>query len=137
MKIESFEDLKAWKASRELVKKVYSLTKRRDFARDFGLVNQIRKAAVSVMSNISEGFERGSNPEFIQFLYVAKASCGEGRTQLIIAYDQGYIDQNDLTEVVNLAKCVSGLIGTLINYLRSSKIKGPKFKPAVYNKTSE
>ena len=77
MKIESFEDLNAWRSSRELVKKVYSLTKKRAFARDFALVNQIRRAAISVVSNISEGFERGSNREFIQFLYVAKGSCAE------------------------------------------------------------
>ncbi|KPK76528.1 MAG: hypothetical protein AMJ89_04020 [candidate division Zixibacteria bacterium SM23_73] len=137
MKVEGFEDLRAWKGSRELVKKIYSLTKRRDFAKDFTIVNQIRKAVISVMSNISEGFERGSNKEFIQFLYMAKASCGEVRTQLIIAYDQSYIDQKDLTEVGNLAKCVSGLIGAFINYLRNSKIKGSKCKSPVYNKTSE
>lgn len=128
MKIGSFEDLKAWKGSRELVKKVYSLTKRKDFAKDFALVDQIRKASVSVMSNISEGFERRTNQEFIQFLYIAKASCGEVRTQLIIAYDQVYIEQRDLTEVGNLAKCVSGMLGSLINYLKGSKIKGSKFK---------
>ncbi len=135
MKIESFEDLKAWKGSRELVNKVYALTKGKDFAKDFVLVNQVRKAAISVMSNISEGFERGSNQEFIQFLYVAKASCGEVRSQLIIAYDQGYIDQKDLTEVENLTRCVSGMIGSFINCLGKSKLKGSKFKLAMHEKT--
>ncbi|MGB8658453.1 MAG: four helix bundle protein [Candidatus Zixiibacteriota bacterium] len=130
MKIESFEDLKAWKDSRELVKRIYTLTKGKDFGKDFALLNQIRRAAISVMSNLSEGFERGSNQEFVQFLYVAKASCGEVRAQLVIAYDQGYIDQKDLDETGNLAKSVSGLIGALINYLKSSKMKGPKFNAA-------
>ena len=128
MKIERFEDLKAWKGSRELVKKVYSLTKKKAFAKDFALVDQIRRASISEMSNISEGFERGSNREFIQFLYMAKGSCGELRTQLIIAYDQDYIDQKELFGVNNLAKCVAGMLGGLINYLKSSKIKGSKFK---------
>ena len=128
MKVESFEDLKAWRGSRDLVGRVYSLTNQKDFAKDFGLVDQIRRAAISVISNISEGFERGSNREFIQFLYMAKASCGELRTQLIIAYDQDYIDQKELFEVNNLAKCVAGMLGSLINYLKSSKIKGSKFK---------
>jgi four helix bundle protein len=137
MKIESFEDLKAWKGSRELVNKVYSLTKGKDFAKDFVLVNQIRRAAISVMSNISEGFERGSNHEFIQFLYIAKASCGEVRSQLIIAHDQGYMDQRTLTEVGNLAKCISGMIGSLINYLGNSKLKGSKFKLAMHDNTSK
>lgn len=133
MKIESFEDLKAWRGSRELVKKVYSLTKKKGFAKDFGLVDQIRRAAISVVSNISEGFERGSNREFIQFLYVAKASCGELRAQLIIAYDQDYIDQKELYEINNLAKCVAGMLGSLINYLKRSKIKGSKFRQDATN----
>lgn len=133
VKIESFEDLKAWRGSRELVKKVYSLTKKKGFAKDFGLVDQIRRAAISVVSNISEGFERGSNREFIQFLYVAKASCGELRAQLIIAYDQDYIDQKELYEINNLAKCVAGMLGSLINYLKRSKIKGSKFRQDATN----
>jgi hypothetical protein len=74
-KIQSFEDLKAWEGARKLVKKIYSITKRREFIKDYVLVNQIRRSAISVLSNISEGFERGSNQEFIQFLYIAKASC--------------------------------------------------------------
>jgi len=133
MMIQSFKDLKAWEGARELVKKIYSLTKRREFIKDYVLVNQIRRSAISVLSNISEGFERGSNQEFIQFLYIAKASCGEVRAQLIIAYDQGYIDPNDLAEAENLAKSISGLIGALIKYLKGSKIKGIKYKPLTEN----
>ena len=129
MKIESFEDLKAWKASRELAKKVYSLTKRRDFAKDFGLVNQIRKATVSVVSNISEGFERGSNAEFVRFLYIAKASCGEIRSYLFIAFDQGYLTKDEPDKTASFANALSAMIGGFIGYLRSSKMKGEKFKP--------
>ena len=129
MKAESFEDLAAWEKARELVKKVYSITKNEKFSKDWALVDQIRRAAVSVMSNISEGFERGSNKEFLQFLYIAKASCGEVRCQLIVAFDQGYINDNEFGEMRDLARRVSGIIGNFINYLRASKMKGSKFKP--------
>ncbi|MFQ6032341.1 MAG: four helix bundle protein, partial [Candidatus Zixiibacteriota bacterium] len=103
MKIESFEDLAAWQKARELVKKVYLITKKEKFSKDLALVDQIRRAAVSVMSNISEGFERGSNTEFLQFLYIARASCGEVRCQLIVAFDQGYINANEFREMRDLA----------------------------------
>jgi len=128
VKIESFEDLKAWKSSRELVRRICSPTRKRAFAKDFALVNQIRRAAISVVSDISEGFERGSNREFIQFLYVAKGSCAELRAQLVVALDQGYIDEKESAEADDLAKCVAGMLGSPINYLKSSKIKGAKFK---------
>jgi len=129
MKVESFEDLVAWKKARELVNKVYAITKKEKFRKDRALVDQIRRAAISVMSNISEGFERGSNTELIQFLYIAKASCGEVRCQLTVAFDQGYIDKEEFEETHNLARKVSGIIGNFINYLRTSKMKGSKFKP--------
>ncbi len=86
MQIKNFEDLEIWKDARLLTKAVYQLTKDVKFAKDFALRDQIRRAAVSVMSNIAEGFERGGNQEFIQFLYVAKASCGEARSQLYVAW---------------------------------------------------
>jgi four helix bundle protein len=128
MKVESFEDLVAWNKARELVNKVHAITKKDSFYKDKALINQVRRAAISVMSNIAEGFERGSNTELVQFLYIAKASCGEVRSQLTIAFDQGYIDTNELNETINLAKGVSGTIGNFINYLKTSKIKGIKFK---------
>lgn len=112
-----------------MVKKVYSITKKEKFSRDFALVNQIRRAAISVLSNISEGFERGSNTEFVQSLYIAKGSCGEARCQLTVALDQGYVDDDQFEEMRDLIRKVSGTIGNLINYLRTSKMKGPKFKP--------
>jgi len=92
--IQRFEDSKAWQNARELVKLVYELTRREPFLSDWGLRDQIQRAAVSGMSNIAEGFERGSNREFVQFLYQAKASTREVRSQLLyVALDLGYIDQ--------------------------------------------
>ena len=128
MAIESFEDLNVWKRARELVNLIYRITRNKTFSEDKGLVDQIRRASVSIMSNISEGFERGSNAEFVQFLCIAKASCGEVRCQIIIAYDQGYINEKELTKIKELTLKVSGMIGNLINYLRKSKIKGTKYK---------
>ena len=131
MRITSFEDLDVWKRSRELVNEIYLLTKKQRFCKDFGLVDQIRRSAVSVMSNIAEGFERGSNTEFIRFLYIAKASCAETRSHLYIAFDQGYLTEDELEKTKSFAKGVSGMIGGFINYLRGSKMKGEKFKPKV------
>jgi four helix bundle protein len=128
MKAEGFEDLVIWKQSRELVNQTYTITRKDKFSKDWALVDQIRKAAISVMSNISEGFERGSNTEFMQFLYIAKASCGELRSQLIIAYDQGYINKEEFNDTYNLARKDAGIIGNFINYLKASKIKGSKYK---------
>lgn len=130
MSVQSFEELNVWKRARESVNIIYKITKNKKFFQDKGLVDQIRRAAVSILSNISEGFERGSNVEFIQFLYIGKASCGEVRCQIIIAFDQGYIDEREVTEIKELTMRVSGMIGNLISYLRKSKFKGSKFKKA-------
>ena len=81
-KIKRFEDIESWKKSRELAKSVYRITLNQRFARDFGLRDQIRRASVSILSNIAEGFERDGDKEFIQFLSLAKGSCGEVRAQL-------------------------------------------------------
>src|SRR5437879_4913189 len=90
--IVRFEDLDAWKTGQSLCNEVYAMTKRSEFAKDFVLRDQIRRAAVSILSNIAEGFERSGTGEFIQFLAIAKGSAGELRAQLYIAKDQGYID---------------------------------------------
>ena len=95
MEVKNFEDLEIWKDARLLTKAIYQMTKDTGFAKDFALRDQIRRASMSVMSNIAEGFERGGNQEFIQFLYVAKASCGEVRSQLYVALDQAYVAQKD------------------------------------------
>ena len=91
MQVRTFEDLEIWKDARALTWEIYQLTRDSKFSNDFALRDQIRRAAVSIMSNIAEGFERGGNQEFIQFLYVAKASCGEVRSQLYVTLDQSYI----------------------------------------------
>jgi four helix bundle protein len=95
MHVKYFEDLEIWKEARRLTNKIYCLASRPKFAKDFGLRGQIQNATISVMSNIAEGFERTGNQEFSQFLYVAKGSCGEVRSQLYVAVDQGYISANE------------------------------------------
>jgi len=125
---KQFEDLLVWKGARELVNKIYLLTKKENFRKDFSLVDRIRRAGVSVMSNIAEGFERGSNSELIQFLYIAKGSCGEVRTQLVVAFDQKYISGEEMEQAKELAKKVSGMLSNFITFLKHSQLKGDKFK---------
>jgi four helix bundle protein len=127
MAVKNFEDLNVWKQARQLTQEVYRLTKTEKFLKDFGLRDQIRRAAISVMSNIAEGFELGGNQEFVQFLYVAKASCGEVRSQLYVALDQGYATANDSEKLLQLFRRLSGMISNLITYLRESDMKGEKF----------
>jgi four helix bundle protein len=127
MHIKHFEDLEIWKEACRLTKEIYRLTSGPKFSKDFGLRGQIQNAAVSIMSNIAEGFERGGNQEFSQFLYIAKGSCGEVRSQLYVAVDQGYISANESEELLNLFKRLSSMIGSLINYLKRSGMKGAKY----------
>ncbi len=98
------------------------------FARDFPLRDQIRKAGVSIISNIAEGFDRGGTAEFVQFLSFAKGSAGEVRSQLYVAKDQGYLTSEDFDRLMELTDETSRLIGGLMVYLRKSGIKGTKFK---------
>lgn len=127
----SFEDTDVWKESRELVKLVYQLTKKREFSKDYGLTDQIRRASISVMSNIAEGFERGTNGEFMHFLFIAKGSAGEVRSQLYVAYDQGYLNNSELERSREKCRIVSSQLGKLIQYLKRSPLKGDKHKLAV------
>jgi four helix bundle protein len=108
-----FEDLIAWQKARALTKVVYDITRRGDFAKDFGLCSQIRRAAVSVMSNIAEGFERNRRSEFHQFLSIAKASCAEIRSQLYVALDVGYLDQQQFAALEAKANEVARILGGL------------------------
>lgn len=124
---KTFEELPVWQKARELVNYVYKLTKTDAFSRDFSLVDQIRRASASVMSNIAEGFERGSNAEFIHFLYISKGSAGETRTQLYIALDQGYISKEEFKRGFDLCRDISGQLSGLIDYLKGSNLKGEKF----------
>ena len=113
MPVEKFQDLVAWQKARVLTAEIYQLTTQGPFARDFGLRDQIQRAAVSVMSNIAEGFERGSRAEFHQFLVIAKGSCAELRSQLYTALDVSYIDNETFERVSLLAEEVSRILGGL------------------------
>ncbi|OGC96485.1 MAG: four helix bundle protein [candidate division Zixibacteria bacterium RBG_16_53_22] len=121
--IERFEDIEAWQKARELSKAIYMVTCDGAFARDFGLRDQIRRAGVSVMSNIAEGFDRGGNRELIQFLYFAKGSAAELQTQLYIALDIGYISQDQFQQLYDLAGTTGRLIGGFIRYLKTCNAK--------------
>ena len=113
MGVSRFEELIAWQKARGLANAIYLLTSQGFFSRDFGLRDQVQRAAVSVMSNIAEGFERGGPAEFHQFLVIATASCAELRAQLYIALDIGYIDQEKFNETMKLAEEVARLVGGL------------------------
>lgn len=128
MKKEGFENLNVWQRSRELVNQVYLMTKDSKFYKDRILMDQIRKSAISVLSNISEGYERGSNTDFVRFLYISKASCGELRAQLFIAKDQGYINEKEFEQTIDTSRRVSGMLGNLISYLKNQKGKNKILK---------
>jgi four helix bundle protein len=113
MGVQRFEDLIAWQRARQLTADIYRLTANGSFARDFGLRDQIQRAAVSVMSNVAEGFDRGSRAEFHQFLVIAKASCAEVRSQLYVALDIGHINEADFNRLRDLTEEVSKIIGGL------------------------
>ena len=117
--VKQFEDLHVWQDARDLVREVYKITKQRGFRRDFSLRDQITRAAVSSMSNIAEGFERGSRKEFIQFLNVAKGSNAEVRSQLCVAFDQEYIDRSMFEKLRDSALALSRRISKFIAYLQS------------------
>jgi len=112
-KVERFEDLIAWQKARQLTVDIYRITAHGEFAKDYGLRDQIRRAAVSVMSNIAEGFDRGSRGEFHQFLVIAKASCAEVRSQLYVAQDVRYIDQEAFSNLNSSTSELSRIIGGL------------------------
>jgi len=115
--ISHFEEIEAWRSARELVRNVYSVSRTGGLAGDFGLRDQLQRAAVSIMSNIAEGFERDTDADFRRFLFVAKASAGEVRSLLYVALDQGYID-GDTHETLGLQSAkVSRQIAGFIRYL--------------------
>lgn len=130
--IERFEDIISWKEARELNKIIGNLIHTGRLKNNFRLINQMEGSAGSIMDNIAEGFERGGNKEFIQFLYIAKGSCGELRSQLYRALDRNYITQDEFDLIAVHAKKISNLIHNFINYLENTEQKGIKYK----NKTS-
>jgi four helix bundle protein len=112
-KVSRFEDVIAWQKARTLTARVYQETGRGEFHKDYGLKDQVRRAAVSVMSNIAEGFERGKPSEFHQFLSVAKGSCAELRAQLYVALDAGYLSREVFDELMSAAVEVGRITGGL------------------------
>lgn len=120
-KVERFEDMIAWRKARSLVGAIYQITDGGSFARDFGLRDQIRRAAVSIMSNIAEGFERASRPDFHRFVVIAKGSCAEVRSQLYIAFDVGHIDNSQLDSLLAQADEVGRVLGALRVSLDSNR----------------
>ena len=127
-KIKKFEDIESWKKARKLTKDVYGVTGQEKFLRDFGLKDQIRRAAVSILSNIAEGFERGGDKEFLQFLAVAKGSSGEVRAQLYVALDLDYISKAQFEGLTQTATEVSQLISGFMKYLRTSPLRGSRYQ---------
>ncbi len=123
---KSIEELHIYQRARELTNAIYALTREASFSRDRGLVDQIRRATVSIMSNVAEGFERGTTTEFIQFLYIAKGSCGEVRAQLQIAHDQQYVAQAEFDRLHALCRRISGMISNFIAHLQGSGYRGEK-----------
>jgi four helix bundle protein len=117
---ERFEELRVYQQAKKLTNEIYSATKKGPFTKDFGLVDQLRRACVSIMSNIAEGFERGTRPEFARFLYIAKGSCGEARAQLEIAFDQQYLLPAEYERLRKLAQETSGMLSNLISRVKSS-----------------
>ena len=118
-RIQRFEDLIAWQKARELTVKIYQISRKGEFGKDYRLSGQIQAAAVSIMSNIAEGFERGGLGEFHQFLSTAKASCAEVRSQLYVALDVGYIDDRTFQDL----RTQSEEVGRIIGGLRASVAK--------------
>jgi len=127
-KIEKFEDIISWQEARKLNKIIGDLIDGGRFKHNYRLIGQIEGSAGSVMDNIAEGFERGGNKEFVQFLYIAKGSCGELRSQLYRAVDRNYINQQEFDKFSVHAMKISGLIQKLITYLENSELKGIKYQ---------
>jgi four helix bundle protein len=126
-KINRFEDLEVFQLARKTANEIYDISSVGDFGKDFVLRDQVRRAAVSIFSNIAEGFERNGNKEFIQFLSVAKASCGEVRAQLLFAKDRAYISEDQLQSISFHLETLSRQIAGFSKYLRQSELKGFKY----------
>jgi len=134
-KIEKFEDINAWQEARNLVKMIYGLTQSGDFAKDYRLRDQIQSAAVSVMSNIAEGFDSQSDVEFIRFLVYARRSASETQSHLYVALDAGHLQKSEFSTVYEKAIEVKGLIGGFVRYLRQQHSDKNIAKPR--NRTSK
>jgi four helix bundle protein len=120
-KFNSFEEINSWQKSRLFNKRIYEITENGSFKRDFDLVRQIRRASISISSNIAEGFERNTDKEFVYFLYISKASAGEVRSQLYLALDLNYISKIEFEELYLNVSDISKLISGFIKYLENSQ----------------
>ncbi|MDR2937901.1 MAG: four helix bundle protein [Prevotellaceae bacterium] len=127
-RIDKFEDLKIWQDARVFCQDIFRITNYDNFSKDFRLKDQIKASSGSIMDNISEGFERDGNKEFVQFLSIAKGSCGESRSQLYRALDYSYITQNEFEilqqKTIELSKELKGFI----QYLKNTEMRGNKYK---------
>ena len=128
MTITQFEDIEAWKLGRELTRAVYRASKTGEFSRDYALRDQIRRAVVSITSNIAEGFERDGNREFLQALAVAKGFAGEVRSQLYVALDEGYVTEAEFSSLRDQCLQVSRMIAGFMHFLQRAAVTGPKFR---------
>jgi len=129
-----YEDIEVWQLARQLAKVVYALTRTGAFAKDYGLKDQIQRAAVSIGSNIAEGFERAGNKEFANFLWIAKGSAGEVGSQLYTAYDVGYVSKDNFEQALQQSRTIGAKIYRLIESMSASKLTGVRYrKPETRN----
>jgi four helix bundle protein len=126
---KTFEEIEAWQKARELTRRVYEATTQGAFARDYGLRDQVRRACVSVMSNIAEGHGRRGTKEFLQFLAMSLGSTNEVHSQLYVALDRRYVDEREFRQLTALVQETARMIGGLARYLRTTDLKGSKFAP--------
>lgn len=126
--VKKFEDLEVWIAAKDFCVTIYKITENENLKRDFGLKDQIRRASISILSNISEGFERNGNKEFIQFLSYSKGSAGEVRAQLYVIKELNFITENEFVELNDKITQISKMLSGFINYLKQSELKGSKYK---------
>lgn len=127
--ITRFEDLEVWQLARQACKKIYTLTSKPEFAKDYSLKDQIRRASGSVMDNIAEGFEREGKKEFLQFLSIARGSGSETKSQLYRALDQQYITTKEFDETTETLQELNNKLRKLMTYLKQTELKGLKYKP--------
>jgi four helix bundle protein len=122
-KLTRFEDLTCWQEARKVVNDIYKVCRINEFRKDYGLSDQVKRSAVSIMANIAEGFSRRSNKEFIQFLFISMSSAAEVQNHLYVALDQKYIDQDQFNKIYDNINKTAMLISGLIRYLRTRQTR--------------